>query len=132
MKLTEQRPVETERSIAKKEAIDEDFLQADVSVVLTSSDINIDINEYPLWNRINAEFDRWDKGRYGTLHGFLQRKGRSIIAQLGFPDGTAQKIIWNRGATKILVQGESTRSRIDELRQAVSALTRLNLNKTRS
>lgn len=112
--------------------IDEDVLQADVSVVLTSKDVNIDINEYPLWNRINAEFDRWDKGRYGAMHQLLKRKGRSIIATLGFTDGTSQKIIWSRGATKILVQGRSNRNRIDELKQTISALSRLNINQSRS
>ena len=111
---------------------DDDLLQADVSVVLTSKDVNIDIDEYPLWNRINAEFDRWDKGRYGALHNMLKKKGRSIIATLGFADGTSQKIIWNRGTTKILVQGRSKRNRIEELKQTISALTRLNINQIRS
>ncbi|KAA3662320.1 MAG: hypothetical protein DWQ10_02680 [Calditrichaeota bacterium] len=132
VKLPVREPKHIEQPKMEEDAPDNDLLQADVSVVLTSSDINIDINEYPLWNRINAEFDRWDKGRYGSLPKHLKRLGRSIVAHVGFSDGTAQKIIWKRGATKILVQGNSKRTRIDELRQAVSALTRLNLNKTRS
>ncbi len=130
--LEEKTMVRPAQQKAPVEKIDEDLLQADISVVLTSNDVNIDINEYPLWNRINAEFDRWDKGRYGALHRLLKKRGRSIIATLGFADGTSQKIIWNRGSTKILVQGRSNRNRIDELRQAISALTRLNLNQTRS
>ncbi|KAA3619462.1 MAG: hypothetical protein DWQ05_01705 [Calditrichaeota bacterium] len=130
--LSESEPLKSKRPEKNPGKTDTDFLQADVSVVLASSDINIDINEYPLWNRINAEFDRWDKGRYGALHDLLKKQGRTIIADLGFADGTSHKIIWKRGTTKIIVQGKSKRNRIDELKQAVAALTRLNLNQIRS
>ena len=115
-----QAQVQPKKPAAKvTEPEENDFLNADVSVVLASSDMNIGVQEYSLWNRLNAEFDRWDKGRYGSFPKYLQRKGRTITARFGYADGTAHHIIWNRGTTKIVIQGHSRRNRIDELKQAI-------------
>ncbi len=105
-------------------------IDANVSVVLASTDISAGTEEYQLWNRINAEFDRWDKGRYGTFPQQLQRRGRSIIANFVYHDGTGHRIVWRRGNTKIYVQGKSKRVRLMELKQAVAAMIQLNINKS--
>ncbi|MFQ5632523.1 MAG: hypothetical protein ACE5I1_27465, partial [bacterium] len=95
-----------------------DFLNADVSLVLTSSDLSMGIDEYKIWNKINAEFDRWDKGRYGALPYALKRKGRAMIASFQYKDGSAHRIVWLRGNTRLYVHGESLRKRLEELQQA--------------
>jgi hypothetical protein len=108
-----------------------DFLGADVSVVLTSSDLSMGVEEYKLWNKINAEFDRWDKGRYGALPKTLTRKGRAIVATFQYTDGTAHRIVWLRGNTKLYIHRGSNRSRLEELEQAITAIIHLNTRKGR-
>lgn len=107
-------------------APEEDFLNADVTLVLTSSDLSMGVEEYSIWNKINAEFDRWDKGRYGSFPSNLERRGRALIATFAYSDGAVHRVIWLRGNTRLYVLGESHRSRINELKLALSALIHLN------
>ncbi|RMD99494.1 MAG: hypothetical protein D6814_05470 [Calditrichaeota bacterium] len=109
----------------------EDILHADVSLILTSTDLNMGEDEYQLWNRINAEFDRWDKGRYGPFPAALYRKGRAIIANFSFAGDRAQTIVWLRGMTKIYVKSEKQSNRLTELKNALRALIQLNLKRNR-
>lgn len=105
------------------------FLNADVSVVLASTDLSMGGEEYQLWNKINGEFDRWDKGRYGALPSALTRRGRAIVATFQYPDGSAQRIVWLRGNTKIYVLGKTNRNRIEELQLALTSIIQLNIKK---
>ncbi len=116
----------------KRQASDvpEDLLQADVSLVLASTDLSMGVEEYKIWNRINAEFDRWDKGRYGPLAPALRRRGRALIARFRLGDGTALTVIWLRGNTKILVQSDTRQSRLQLLQRALNAIIQLNLKRS--
>ena len=107
------------------------FLDADVSLVLTSSDLSMGIEEYQIWNKINAELDRWDKGRYGSLPQSLQRRGRAIVESFQYDDGSAHRCVWLRGNTKLYVLGNSDRNRIAELQQALTAIIHLNTKRGR-
>lgn len=107
-----------------------DFLNVDVSLVLASTDLSMGVEEYSVWNRINAEFDRWDKGRYGRLPRALRRRGRAIIAAFDYTDGTAYRIVWLRGNTKIYIHGNADRSRLQELEQALTSIIHLNTKRS--
>ncbi len=128
--------IDTDKNDARKAAQKsegsqvDDLINADVSVVLTSTDLSMGAEAYQLWNRINAEFDRWDKGRYGALPIVLQRKGRSMVAVFDYAGGVGHRIVWGRGNTKIYVVGESTRNRVEEIALALNSLVQLNI-KTR-
>lgn len=117
------KKAETESRIS-----DADFLNADVSLILASNDLSMGIEEYQLWNRINAEFDRWDKGRYGPLPRNMRRKGRALIASFRFQDKT-HTIVWLRGNTKIYISGGRSPDRISELKEALRALIHLNIQR---
>ena len=108
-----------------------DLLNADVSLVLTSSDLSMGIEEYKIWNKINAEFDRWDKGRYGALPNALKRKGRAMIASFQYKDGSGHRFVWLRGTTKLYIHGESRRNRLEELQQALMSIIYLNTKRGR-
>jgi len=118
------------RSEAEKQVI-QDILKADVSLVLTSSNLNMGVEEYKIWNRINAEFDRWDKGRYGPLPKAFQRRGGFIVASFAFADGGEQHIVWRRGNTQIFVKGTFADAKTSELKKALNALIQLKLNGNR-
>lgn len=130
LKLAVPEEPEKKTSQKAKKDVSAGVIDANVSVVLASTDISAGSEEYQLWNRINAEFDRWDKGRYGSFPAQLQRRGRSIVAYFAYADGTGHRIVWRRGNTKIYVQGKSKRVRLMELKQAVSAMIQLNINKS--
>ncbi|MFQ5632374.1 MAG: hypothetical protein ACE5I1_26695, partial [bacterium] len=108
-----------------------DFLNADVSLVLTSSDLSMGVKEYNIWNKINAEFDRWDKGRYGALPKALKRRGRAMIASFQYADGSGHRFVWLRGNTKLYVHGKSRRNRFAELQQALLSIIYLNTKRGR-
>ena len=108
-----------------------DFLNADVSLVLTSSDLSMGVEEYKIWNKINAEFDRWDKGRYGALPKVMQRRGRAMVATFQYADGSGHRFVWLRGNTKLYVHGQSQRDRVAELQQALMSIIHLNTKRGR-
>ncbi|MDQ7065115.1 MAG: hypothetical protein Q9P90_12830 [candidate division KSB1 bacterium] len=108
----------------------EDLLGADVSLVIASTDLSMGVEEYKLWNRINGEFDRWDKGRYGIFPANLRRRGRAIIASFVYGNGVSHTIVWLRGNTKIYVKGTSTQNRLQELKKALTSMIQLNLKRS--
>ncbi len=113
----------------RRQTAGEDLLGADISLVIASTDLSMGIDEYKIWNRINGEFDRWDKGRYGVFPANLQRRGRAIIAHFSYENGVSHTIIWLRGNTKIYVKGDSARNRLQELKKALASMIQLNLKR---
>ncbi len=114
----------------QKRQTDEDLLGADVSLVIASTELSMGVEEYKLWNRINGEFDRWDKGRYGIFPANLRRRGRAIIASFVYGNGVSHTIVWLRGNTKIYVKGKSTQNRLQELKKALTSMIQLNLKRS--
>lgn len=105
-----------------------DLLQADAVLVLAPDNLSMGEEEYQLWNRINAEFDRWDKGRYGALPAALTRRGRALIARFGI-GSVRYTAVWLRGNTKVYVSGGASDDRLQELRQTLKGLIQLNLQR---
>lgn len=130
LEIKQKKDANAETNVDQEEEFS-DFLNADVSLVLTSSDLSMGTEEYNIWNKINAEFDRWDKGRYGALPKSLQRKGRAMIASFQYADDSAHRIVWLRGNTKLYVQGKKHLERLEELQQALSSIIHLNTQKGR-
>ena len=130
LKLPDQPKPIPPRGEAEKQVL-QDILNADVSLVLTSSNLNMGVEEYKIWNRINAEFDRWDKGRYGPLPKAFRRRSGIIIASFAFADGSEQHIVWRRGNTQIFVKGTFADAKTSELKKALNALIQLKLTGNR-
>jgi hypothetical protein len=84
--------------------------------------------DYKIWNKINAELDRLNKGRYGSVPKEITRVKGGFIIRFGFPDGTRQEMHWeNAGNVWIKITGNSSRSSAQELRRALDALLKINL-----
>ncbi len=97
--------------------------------VLSSSSSTIGTEDYKLWNKILAELDRLNKGRYGKVPAELQRHRGGFLINFTFSDKTQHEIHWrNNGNVWIKVIGQSNRTTIQELRKAAYGLFRLSLN----
>ena len=97
--------------------------------VLSSSSSTIGTEDYKLWNKIIAELDRLNKGRYGKVPAELQRHRGGFLINFTFSDKTQHEIHWrNNGNVWIKVIGQSNRTPIQELRKAAYGLFRLSLN----
>jgi hypothetical protein len=97
--------------------------------VLSSSSSTIGTEDYKLWNKIIAELDRLNKGRYGKVPAELQRHRGGFLINFTFSDKTQHEIHWrNNGNVWIKVIGQSNRTTIQELRKAAYGLFRLSLN----
>jgi len=97
--------------------------------VLSSSSSTIGTEDYKLWNKIIAELDRLNKGRYGKVPAELQRHRGGFLINFTFSDKTQHEIHWrNNGNVWIKVIGQSKRTTIQELRKAAYGLFRLSLN----
>lgn len=97
--------------------------------VLSASFSTIGTEDYKLWNKIMAELDRLNKGRYGKVPAELQRHRGGFLINFTFSDKTQHEIHWrNNGHVWIKVIGQSNRTTIQELRKAAGGLFRLSLN----
>ncbi len=97
--------------------------------VLSFSTSTIGTQDYKIWNKIIAELDRLNKGRYGKIPAELQRHRGGFLINLTFPDKTQHEIHWrNNGNVWIKVIGQSNRTTIEELRKAAGGLFRLSLD----
>lgn len=123
-----QEPQKNTVAVADDVDLGTELLQADVALQLASTDISMGVEEYKLWNRINAEFDRWDKGRHGKLPDNLQRRGLAIVGEFVFDGGVVHRIVWLRGTTRIYVLGKLSHDRTTELQRALTALIQLNVH----
>ncbi len=97
--------------------------------VLSFSSSTIGTEDYKLWNKVIAELDRLNKGRYGKIPPELQRHRGGFVINFTFSDKTQHEINWrNNGNVWIKVIGQSNRTTIQELRKAANGLFRLSLN----
>jgi len=84
--------------------------------------------DYKLWNKINAELDRLNKGRYGSVPDEIKRVRGGFLMHLTFPDGTRQEIHWeNAGNVWIKIIGNSKHTSVQELRRALDGLIKITL-----
>jgi len=84
---------------------------------------SIDTDDYKLWNKINAELDRLNKGRYGKVPDAIRRHSRGFYINFNYSDGVAHQIHWQKdGNVWIKISGKNSRSSIFELRRALKAL----------
>jgi hypothetical protein len=84
--------------------------------------------DYKLWNKINSELDRLNKGRYGSVPKEIERFRGGFLIHFSFPDGTRQEIHWeNAGNVWIKIIGKSNRTQVQELRRALDSLLKLTL-----
>ncbi len=96
--------------------------------ILTFSFSTIGTEDYKLWNKINAELDRLNKGRYGSVPKEIERNRRGFIVNLRYPDGVRHEIHWQiDGNVWIKIIGQSHKTALQELRRALNALLRLSL-----
>jgi hypothetical protein len=97
--------------------------------VLSFSSSMIGTQDYKIWNKIIAELDRLNKGRYGKIPAELQRHRGGFLINFTFSDKTQYEIHWrNNGNVWIKVIGQSNRTTIQELRKAAGGLFRLSLD----
>lgn len=97
--------------------------------VLNFSFSTMGTEDYKLWNKIIAELDRLNKGRYGKIPAELQRHPGGFLIYFTYSDKTQHEIHWrNNGNVWIKVIGQSNRTTIQELRKAADGLFRLSLN----
>ena len=97
--------------------------------VLSFSSSTIGTQDYKIWNKIIAELDRLNKGRYGKIPAELQRHRGGFLINFTFSDKTQYEIHWrNNGNVWIKVIGQSNRTTIQELRQVAGGLFRLSLD----
>ena len=84
---------------------------------------SIDTDDYKLWNKIHAELDRLNKGRYGKVPDEIRRHRRGFYINFNYSDGVAHQIHWQKnGNVWIKISGKNSRSSIFELRRALKAL----------
>jgi len=95
--------------------------------ILSFSSSTIGTEDYKLWNKLNAELDRLNKGRYGRVPKEIQRHNRGFIIRFAFPDNVQHEIHWQQdGNVWIKVIGDSHKTDIQELRRSVNSLLRLS------
>lgn len=96
--------------------------------ILSFASSTIGTEDYKLWNKLNAELDRLNKGRYGRVPDEIQRNSRGFIIRFDFADSVQHEIHWQQdGNVWIKVIGDSHKSDIQELRRSVNSLLRLSV-----
>lgn len=96
--------------------------------ILKESESTIGTNEYRLWNRINAVFDRLDKNRFGNLPANVVRTASGLNVSFSYRDKSQHDIFWSKGGKVIIrVTGQRPRRLTTELEKAYDALFRLTL-----
>lgn len=96
--------------------------------ILSFGSATMGTEDYKLWNKIEAELDRLNKGRYGMVPKELHRTRSGFKISFKYPDGD-QHIIncRNDGNVWIKVIGHNNHSNIYELRRALNGLLALSL-----
>lgn len=96
--------------------------------VLSFASSTIGTEDYKLWNKLNAELDRLNKGRYGHVPSEIERHRRGFIIRFTFSDNIKHEIHWQQdGNVWIEIVGESNKSDLQELRRSVTSLLRLSI-----
>lgn len=96
--------------------------------IISFSSSTFGTEDYKLWNKINAELDRLNKGRYGSVPKEITRVRGGFLIRFSFPDGTRQEIHWeNSGNVWIKISGKSNLSSVQELRRALDSLLKITL-----
>lgn len=96
--------------------------------IITFSSSTIGTEDYKLWNKINSELDRLNKGRYGSVPKAITRVKGGFLIQFAFPNNTRQEIHWeNSGNVWIKIIGKSNRTSVQELRRALDGLLKITL-----
>ena len=97
--------------------------------VLSFASSVIGTEGYKLWNKINAELDRLNKGRYGRVPARLKRDRGGFQISFQYSDGVQHVVYWRRnGNVWIKVIGHSNLTAVQELRRVLTALLSLSLN----
>ncbi|NIR52228.1 hypothetical protein GWO43_26915 [candidate division KSB1 bacterium] len=97
--------------------------------ILSFASSTIGTEDYKLWNKINAELDRLNKGRYGSVPKEIQRNPGGFLINFSYSDGVKHEIHWrNNGNVWIKVIGTSNKTSIAELRRVLRGLLKLSLN----
>ncbi|MFQ6113684.1 MAG: hypothetical protein ACE5NG_06285 [bacterium] len=119
------------------QAVNEKFNANDISLgiagvpakILSFSSSTIGTEDYKLWNKLNAELDRLNKGRYGSIPKEIKRHKRGFILSLSYSDGVTHEIHWRQdGNVWIKVFGQSHKTTLQELRRALNGLITLSLS----
>jgi len=96
--------------------------------ILTFASSTIGTEDYKLWNKINAELDRLNTGRYGSVPKEIVRMRNGFVIKFAYADGTRQEIQWqNSGNVLIKIIGKSRRTPVQELRRALDSLLTITL-----
>lgn len=126
LKIDKKKP--PERPQAQKSA------KADLRIVgkgeriISLASSTIGTEDYKLWNKINAELDRLNKGTYGHVPDEIERTRAGFIINFDYADASGHQINWqNDGNVWIKIKGDTNRSTIFELRRALNALLSLGL-----
>ncbi|MFQ5865540.1 MAG: hypothetical protein ACE5IW_09960 [bacterium] len=97
--------------------------------ILSFGSSSIGTEDYKLWNKLTAELDRLNKGRYGTSPKEMKRNSRGFILGFGYSDGVQHEIHWRKdGNVWIKIIGQSSKNTLQELRRALNALISLSLS----
>jgi hypothetical protein len=122
----------TERKFDRRVNNSEDFslgLSGVPARILSFSSSTIGTEDYKLWNKLNSELDRLNKGRYGSVPKEIKRNKRGFIVSLNYPDGVQHEIRWQAdGNVWIKVIGQSKKTSLEELRRALNGLIKLTLS----
>lgn len=95
--------------------------------ILSFASSTMGTEDYRLWNKLNAELDRLNKGRYGRVPDEIERHRRGFIIRFDFADNVQHEIHWQQdGNVWIKIIGEKYKSDIQELRRSVNSLLRLS------
>lgn len=96
--------------------------------ILSLASSTIGTEDYKLWNKINAELDRLNKGTYGHVPDEIVRTRSGFTINFEYADASGHEINWhNDGNVWIKIKGNTNRSNIFELRRALNALLSLGL-----
>lgn len=96
--------------------------------ILRFASSTIGTEDYQLWNKINSELDRLNKGRYGSVPSEIKRHRNGFLISFSYPDGTRHEIHWrNDGNVWIKVIGRTKKSNIHELGKTLERLLSLSL-----
>ncbi|MFQ5637579.1 MAG: hypothetical protein ACE5IR_06240 [bacterium] len=97
--------------------------------VLSFAASTMGTEHYKLWNKINSELDRLNKGRYGAIPDKIKRNRGGFLIHLSYSDGVRHEIHWrNNGNVWIKIFGDSKKSALQELQRVWSSLLELTLN----
>ena len=96
--------------------------------ILSFSSSTIGTEDYKVWNKINSELDRLNKGRYGSVPEEIKHHRGGFIVNFTFQGGVQHQINWQRdGNVWIKVIGKSSKTTLQELRRALNGLIGLSL-----